>query len=554
MRSFALLWLLSTGCLNDQSLTTLEPAVPSFSVETPVRASWNATGRTWLTGYAPHVQKLYINGDEYPIKHADFSIPIELNRGINFLEIEAMAGGGHWFYERRAVIAGEFAPAEGIMKDSAQIRINQAGLDDISEIMAELVDIQEVSTGITDMNPMVELEYSMGTTISVDLQTIHFNTPLIELIATNDKLEVEVVLPNLFIDTKADLSVLWVDSEQRLEIVADSAVVEAELLMSLNEGVVEVETTNTEVRLEGFSYDVSLLPGQIVEDNLFNDTIRDQLETELAAEIGAQLPEIITELQSELETNIEFDLMGTQVGMDTQIANLSIDNDGVSMGLDLSVEAEGHLNTLEGGGYLHSGTDTPTPDRISDSALVISDDAINRAFYELWASGMFSQSLSTENGTLSNDVAAAIGASNCTIVTNPGLPPVLVEVDGATQLQVGEMDIDIMTPGFEPGNYIKLRVAANVNVEIQFDAGFIRHDLNAMNMNIDVVETNWNTDKESLIALMNALITPELLLGAVEDIEIEIPSIPGIEIDGATIHRESTGLHTGLLLNISADG
>jgi len=551
MRSLPILLILTTACFSEQNLSELEDADPSFSVTSPERASWHSEGGMALTGDVHDIDSLIINGLAYDVDGESFSVPVELDRGINYFEIEALAADGSSFFDRRAVIAGEFAPATGEIEDAAALRINQGGLDDISEIVAELIDTQDINNGITALNPVVELEYSLGTGISVDLRSIYFNTPLIDLVATNGTLEVEVILPNLFVDTDAELSVLWIDSDQSLEMVADYAVIDVELGVDVSNGVVELETLSTEVSLDGFSYDISLLPGEIIEDNVFDDTIRGVIEDKLAEKIGTMLPDILAGLQEDLELGFDFELLGTQIGLEGIVADIGLDNAGLWMDLDLSVDAGG--GNGKGEGYLYSGVSTPTPDRSADGPVLISDDAMNRALYELWAGGIFSQTLSTEDGSLSADSLSGYGISSCTIETSPGLPPVLVEVDGSTHLQLGEMEVVLTTPGFALGEYIKLRVAASVSVDIVFENGSVRPVLSDIELHPDVVETDWSQDEESIVNLMNTFLTPELLLGAVEDIAIEIPSIPGIEIDDADIARASTGFHTALQLNISAD-
>ena len=551
MRTSSLILVLTMGCTSDQALTDSESIQPEIMVDSPTPASWHPTGITILTGEVRNIRRISVNGQLHELNGNQFAIPIQLNRGINFLELEAVGGDGRKVWDRRSVIAGEFVNAEGAVENAVAVRINEGGLVDAADIIAAAMDPQSITQDISPMNPIVELDYTLGTDVAIDLNNMYFNTPIIDIDGEDHQFEIEIILPNLFVDTDAQMRVLWMESEHALEIVADHAVIDVDLSLWAQHGTVHAEATNTQVRLEGFAYDVSLLPGEIVENHMFEDSVREAIETNLSESMQTMLPEIFADMQQDLEIDFDVDLMGTVMHIAAETNDVGVDDVGLWMGLDLEFSAES--NTSTGDGYVYSGTQMPNPDTRADGAVVISDDALNRVVYELWESGSFAQTMSTEDGTLNADDLDAFGVSQLTITTNPELPPVFIESDGVLDIQFGALEVTMLMPGFDYGDYLILEIAGSVGVDLVFDAGSIRPILSELEFSLDVIDTNWVQEQESIVNLMGLILNPELLLGAIEDVSIPVPAIDELTIESAEIERSGNGTHTSLKLNISPD-
>lgn len=545
---------LMTGCSQDPTPadTLSAQQVPSLTVSGPERATWSATGAADMTGQVEHISTVVVNGESHAVSGDAFSVPVSLGTGINYFETEGIpTDGGASLFDRRSVLAGTFAPAEGSIPGAVAVRVNQGGLDDAADIVSGMVDAQEINSGISEMNPIVDLEYALGTSIAVNLQSIYFGEPMVDLIASGGALGVEVILPELLIDTGADISVLWIEGTQDLQMEASYAVIRADLALSLSNGVIGASLENTTVSLEGFSYDISLLPGEFIEDNLFDDTIREAIEDTLVEEMETMLPAAVTSLQDDLDLSYEADLLGIMVGMSAEFSDIGVDSDGVWIGMDVAIDTP--ATDLTGNGYLFGDTATPEPDRASDMALMLADDALNRAMYELWLGGLLSQTLSTEDGSLDPESLSSFGITDCTITTDAALPPVIVEQQGALQLQLGEITADLRTPGFALGEFLTIRVAGAVNLDLVFDNGSIAPALTDLSLHFDILDTDWEQDEEAIVNLLNTFITPEQLLGALDGLSLELPAIDGVSIDNATIDRVETGVHSDLQIAISAN-
>lgn len=549
--------LLLIGCKGDQEPvdtdgTLSASSAPTMSVTSPERAAFIADGDAALTGDVSSVVSVTVNGEEHAVTGSTFSAPVSLARGINHFETIALGADGSRVADRRAVLAGTFAPAEGAIEGAVAARVNQGGLDAGAEIIGGMVDAQSLNGDLSALNPVVDLDYGLGTGIAVDLQSVYFGQPMVDLVAQDGALAVEVILPELLVGTDALISVLWIETDQELELSARYAVIRADLGLSIaDDGTVAASMADTAVSLEGFTYDISLLPGEIIEDNLFDDTIRETLEGMLAEQMQALLPAAVTSLQQELDLRFETELLGTAISLEPAFADIGVDSDGVWLGMDLLVDAGG--TDLGGAGYLTGSVAAPDPDRAADGAVMVADDALNRTFYELWLGGLLSQRLSTEDGTLDPAALSSFGIERATVTTDAGLPPVLVEVDGATQLQLGEVTVALDSPGFPLGESLVARVAGTVALDFSFDDGAIVPELSDLILAIDIIDTDWQQDPEDIAALLKSFLTPETLLGALDGLTLALPALDGLRIDGATIDRAETGFHSDLQLQISAD-
>lgn len=551
MRILSCVLVFGLACRSETPIVETELPRPTFQITSPERASWNPAGTAVITGELKHIDRLLINGEAYPSEDGPLAIPIELTPGIQTLEIEAVGLDGTRLFDRRSILAGNFAQPDGSHTDLALSRINQGGLDDVAVIVAEAVDVQFFNQDFSTINPVVDLEYSMGTGLEVALKNIYFNEPHIELNAVENQLEVEVTLPNVYVDSDALVSVLWMESVDDLEFRADYAVGTLHLKLDALDGNVVIDPTYSEVIFEGFEYDLSLIPGEFIEDNVYQESIKQSIEDGLAWCMETLIPEILVDMQEDLGSSFEIDFWGAQFVLETVPSDVGVDNDGVwvDLGLDITAAAQEQI----GEGYLYTGTDTPSPDTLADGSLMVSDDAINRVLYELWTSGLFSQTLSTRDGTIQNDTLTQYGVRELTVMTHAGLPPVLLDQDGSLEIQMGEIDLHLMTPNFGLGELMVLRLAAKMNLDVVFENGFVRPVLSNLQIQPDVLETDWMEDEENMVELLEKFVTPELLLGSLENIEIPIPSIDGLTIDSAQVDRTNPAAHTSLELNISPD-
>lgn len=133
---------------------------------------------------------------------------------------------------------------------------------------------------------------------------------------------------------------------------------------------------------------------------------------------------------------------------------------------------------------------------------------------------------------------------------SPTLPPVLVEKDGKPQLQLGELMVEILTPGGEHGERIVLSVTVLVDLEIEVADGVVALKLGEPTVDMIVRENDWNVRNETLTNALVDAIPVDLLLALIGDLEFPLPTLGGIAVDRAEVGRDTSHAHTGIGLTL----
>lgn len=189
-------------------------------------------------------------------------------------------------------------------------------------------------------------------------------------------------------------------------------------------------------------------------------------------------------------------------------------------------------------------------DTHADIAGAISDNLLNRMLYEAWAGGLLDITLSTEDGSLSALMLAPLKATEGTIVVTPLLPPVIVEREGELQAQLGELLVDINTPGGALGDHLLASVNAFAKVEVTVEDGELKLELGAPEVVLMVRESSMGAKDEEMTNLVEQAIPFDVLFSLVGDFSFPLPVLYGLEIDEGAANRDDSGVYTGLEVSL----
>src|SRR5690349_883305 len=89
------------------------PVVPSLVVDSPAPAACVPVAPLTVTGRAPGLGALTVDGIATPVALGRFSQTLDPVRGIDTFEVRGTDADGHDRYVRESVLAGDFAPADG---------------------------------------------------------------------------------------------------------------------------------------------------------------------------------------------------------------------------------------------------------------------------------------------------------------------------------------------------------------------------------------------------------------------------------------------------------
>jgi Glucodextranase, domain B len=548
-----LLPLLSTACKGHEEEAEALAITPSLVLEAPAAASWQAAGQATASGTATQCDSVTVDGVDATLRAGAFETKVDLVRGINLVEAVGLGANGDEVYVRQSVIAGDYNDPGQLVRDAMVLRLNQGGLDTAMALVASMIDSETIEATVVALNPVYTDTYGVwgwdAVTISADVTELSFDEPKLTATPTDGLLELTVVLPDVYVGLRAYGDVVGIDFDTTASLAATAAVVTADLSIAAVDGKLQAEMSNPTVSLEGFSYDTSLLPGDI-EAYVFVDTIRATIEEQLLAQIEEMVPSLLDETLAGLDPSFETELIGVTVSVEAEFSSASIDPDGVEMTVDVDVDVPSSGNQTYAG-YLAAGPADPRVDTHSDLSGSISDDLLNRVLFEAWRGGALAMEMSTEDGSLSSALLIPLKATQGSISISADLPPVVVDDQGALQAQMGELQIRIETPDGELGTYLDLSAHILAPIDVVLEAGELVLDIGDVDVTLMVRDSDWGASNEATTALVESMLPVSTLMALLGDFSFPIPSLLGIQIDSAEVYRDNSGVYTGLEAELS---
>jgi hypothetical protein len=548
--------ILLTGCGGCKGAEEEAPVVygdpSSLTVDSPGEGSWLADGAVTVSGLTENIDSVTVNGEAAALSgDGSYSTAVTLSRGINVIDVVGIEPDGDALSERRSVIAGDFVDPAYEVEDGIQLRLNQGGINEMTDMFEGMVSAEEVTEALgEDINPAFVTDEVLWTWAAADLEDIDFGA--VEITASPDQMiELEVVLPELVVDVYAYGEITAIDFTQDVSMTADRAVITANLALGAADGILIVELIDPEVELLGFAYDTSLLPS-FMEDYFFIESIQETIEDTLVEQLEEMVPALLDEQLEALDFSFETEVMATTVTVDAAFADVSVDEDGVEISVDVDVEVP-PVGTQIYGGYLASGAGKPPIDKGADVAMVLSDELLNRLLFEVWRGGVLDMTLSTDDGSLEPAMLSLLRAEQGTVTVSADLPPVIVQSEDSLQVQVGELSIILETPGGELGERVVMDVAAFVDLELSLEGNTIAMDLGTPELVIAVRESDWGSSNEALTTLIEEMLPIELLLLALGALEFELPELEGLSFGDAEIERSSSAYHTDIEFQLVID-
>lgn len=522
----------------------------TFAITTPEPGDWTPAGESAVKGTATNVDSVTVGlapaGAQVEAARSGdgWSGTVTLARGANVVEADAVDLRGDTQRRRNGVLAGDFANPDDRVAGGLAARVNQSGLDRIGAILAESITPEAITTAATAMNPVYSDSYGWGTiNVAADIDSVDFGAPDIALEPSSGLLTLTATLPDLYVDAQAYGDVFGYGFDEDVSMSASSAVITATVAVDAQSGALTVTLTNATVDLKDFSYDTSLLPGDI-ESYLLVDTLRDALESTLVEKIQEQVPPLLTDTLAGLDPSFSTEVLGQPLDVAFGFASADIDNDGIALGLDVDVDmADPGLRSYPG--YLTAPDATATLDTHADVSAGFSDNLLNVVLFKAWRAGLLDMRLSTDDGSLEPAMLLLLKADEGTITTSAALPPVLVQGDsGAPQLQVTELLVTIDTPGGELGEHIVVAVSLWVDVAVDIADGSLVLELGTPTIVMDVRESDWGASNEATTQLLEQALPIDVILMLLGDISFPLPSLYGITFASGDADRDESGYFT----------
>jgi hypothetical protein len=548
----AMLALFLIACHQEKPEAEALPLEGVLSITSPEAAAWMPAGDTDVVGTATGIDAVALNGVATTLADSEWRAPFALARGVNVLEATGTDGRGDAHFVRSGVLAGTFASPDGPIADAARFRVNRGGIDKIEDLVEGYVEPDLLNAGLSSLNPVYEDSYGVwgwdAVTIQADITHVAFSTADIQIGTTNSEIVLTATLPDVQVDVRAYGDAVGFDFDEPVSVGASEAVIEGQVLVTAVDGQLDVQLDSVTVDLRDIWYDTDVLPGDI-ESYLLVDTIRDTLEGMLVEKVTEMVPPLLDSTLSGLDPSFETEMLGLPVSASFSFADVDVDPDGLALTMDVDVSVPtGGTHTYAG--FLAAGEGDPTIDTHADISGALSDDLLNRMVFEAWRGGLLDLRLSTDDGTLEGALLTPFKASEGTITVNPMLPPVIVQHGDALQAQMGELIVDIDTPGGGMGNHLEAAVDLFVDLDVGISGGSMVVGLGEPTVVLTVRDSDWGASDEATTRLLEANLPIDTLLLLLGDLSFPMPELYGIGFDSGTAARDADGVHTDMEIGL----
>lgn len=415
----------STAC---SSAGTDEP--PTLEILTPERGTLADSSSVTVTGRS-NASKVTVNGQEAIVqKDGTFETTLQVDSGITLIETHAVRGDID-IRDVRAVMAGELSPTDGSISGPIAARITADGFNKVGGALAATAQALDWQALALSMNPIYD---SSGcNSAKIDIQELRVGTIGVGLTPKAGTVGAGVTIDDVFVKMKINFRAVCIGGSTTATVRSSRAHINGDLALAASGGKLSASLPASSVQLDGFSLDVSGIPGAI--ESLVKGEARKAAEKALNNVIKQQVPAKAGDaLGGLLAQPINANLLGNATAFTITPASVVIDADGLVAAVDAKVLVTGG----EGGMFVS----TPMPlDAMAwgqgDIGLALADDVVNQLLSGLWATGAITPTVKLE-GPLS--VLSAILDGNTTALKlDMKLPPMVRANNGLLELAVGDL-------------------------------------------------------------------------------------------------------------------
>lgn len=427
MRGIAIL-LFSGAVAACSSAGTDEP--PTLEVTSPERGTLADSSTVRVTGHA-NASKVIVNGTEAILQSdGSFEATLQVEDGITLIETHAIRGDSD-LRDVRAVMAGSLQPTDGSISGPIAARVGAQGFAKVGGALAataQALDWQALAVG---MNPIYD---SSGcNSAKIDIQELAVGTIGVGLTPKAGAVETGVTIDDVYVKMKVNFRAVCISGSTTATVRSSRAHINGDLALAATGGKLAATLPSSSVQLDGFSLDISGIPGAI--ESLVKGEVRKAAEKALNNVIKAQVPPKASEaLGGLLAQPLDANLLGHATTFTITPASVEIDADGLVAAVDTKVLVSGG----EGGMFVSS----PMPlDSMTwgdgDVGLALADDVVNQLLSGMWATGAIAPTVQLE-GPLAV-LSAILDGNTKALKLDMKLPPMVRANNGVLELAVGDL-------------------------------------------------------------------------------------------------------------------
>ena len=540
--------------------------VDSFGPELDI---WTLQRGSWSTAYSGTVSgsiweawsgiaSATLNGNPLTLDPSgEFSESVTYDFGINLLETLASDGDGNTSTDRRSVLVGEFAPEGGSVANGIAARLNQGSLDTLEVLGEDLVASQDIASMIPDpvfydieeycvtIWPFPEVCYTL-----YELTLRVFNPSLGAMDLELDPqgsgaVHTSFTVHDVYIDWSADGVLSEIPYSAGGSVSADSITISMNLWPAVLNGSITATVSDVTVTSDNFVFDFDswIYDLAVIFGIDINGMVQGYVEDAIRDAVQDEVPGLLEDVLQDLEIAASFDVEGSTYHFVGDPGAILVDDDGITLALDTSIEPASWTVPYGGSGSLYGGYSLPSYGATPGMVISLSDDFLNQALYGFWGGGLLEQEFPL--GDLGIDPGdfdmLPDTMTDPRFVISGLLPPVVLPGTNGhlTDLQLGDLQLSLY--GDDPADPANLVLQMYMGL----DAGLELTVTPSATLSATIVDAdtwfdavyppmpnNLEGDFENLLDTMVPSLTP-LITDAIG--EIPIPEISGFTLTNISI-------------------
>jgi len=550
---------------------------PELEIDEPERGGWNdgldgVVSGTVSDSYSG-VGALTVDGVVVtPESDGSFSTDTTWVFGTNVVETQATDGDGNVSTDTRAVLAGDFLPWGDPVSEGFTARLHEGDgglgtLEVLGEDLVSDIDLDSLipSPVFSDSEEScIDLGWLGRYCFTWYALTLYVNNAQFSSVDLDldpgllGRLNGDFYVNDVSLDWHADATVAEIDFSGSGDITADSIDVLMVFVPSVDSsGNIDIGLTTVIAETQNFYFDWDSWLYDALDffglDSSISGLIAAYIETALEDVVEDQVPELLGDTLQDLEIAFDLDLNGVTYAIDAVPESIDVDQTGITLALETTVEPDTWVKSHYGLGSLHGAFEGPTYTGAPGTILGVNLDFLNQFFMAAWGGGLLDMEMGSDSlGLDVSDLEFLLpGLTDLNITTEALLPPVVVPdgVDALLELQVGDLLLTLYNGDAVSGNeMIQVYVTAFVEMDVtaSSDGTSLNPALGDMELYFDVVVPEANTvgaaDTEALLELLVPLLLPTLTDALTE---VPIPDIEGFSVTGVTV--DTDGPEDGVL-------
>ncbi len=410
---------------------------PTLEITSPERGTTADTHDITVTGRVTDdgPVTVNVNGVDAPV-NADgtFSVNLTVDDGITLLETHALDKAGNDARDVRAVLAGDLSPTDGATAAPIGAHVGAGGFQKVGTALGAYAQSMDWNALAQGMNPVYSSSGCNSATI--DITSLTVGAVRVNLTPKADAVTANVAIDNVDVKFHVKFKAVCIGGSTNAEVRSSTAHVDGDLALGVDNGALAASLPSSTVQLDGFSLDISGVPGAI--ESLVKGKVREAAEKAINNAIKSQIPPMASDaLGGLLAQPVQTTILDRDTAFTITPADVSITDQGMIAAVDTKILVTGG----EGGMYVSSPTSLSNMTWSDDLGVAVADDVLNQLLSGLWASGATTLDLSLDGPA--GILAAVLDPDARQVSLDLLLPPVVRANNGNLELAIGDAILSV---------------------------------------------------------------------------------------------------------------